>query len=101
LRTALLSNLPVPLRDALENDCSWMPRFDVRTYSCNVRSSKPDRAIYDHCVNELGVKPENAVFLDDRPENVEGAARTGIHALLFQTVVGAARDLAALGIPVS
>src|SRR6266851_4110797 len=32
LRTALLSNLPAPLRDALENDAPWLPAFDVKTY---------------------------------------------------------------------
>ena len=101
LRTALLSNLPTPLCDALENGCSWMPRFDVRTYSCNVGSTKPDRAIYDHCVRELGVRPEEAAFLDDRPENIEGAARLGIRALLFESASGAADELARMGIPVA
>jgi len=95
LRTALLSNLPVPLRDALENDCPWLPRFDVRTYSCAVRKTKPDREIYEACVRDLGVKPPEIVFLDDRPENIDGAARLGIHGLLFESPERAALDLAA------
>jgi putative hydrolase of the HAD superfamily len=93
LRTALLSNLPASLRDALGN-VPWLPEFDVKTYSCTVRLTKPDREIYEHCVRALGVDPSEAVFLDDRPENVEAAAAMGIHAILFETPAGAAIRLA-------
>lgn len=95
LRTALLSNLPVPLRDALENGLPWLPKFDVRTYSCTVRAAKPDPAIYSACIRELGIRPPEAVFLDDRPENVAGAIATGIHGLRFESVEKARLDLAA------
>jgi putative hydrolase of the HAD superfamily len=91
LRTALLSNLPAPLRDALENDAPWLPQFDVRTYSCTLHSTKPEREIYEHCVRGLGVKPSEIVFLDDRPENI---TELGIHAILFQTPERAATELA-------
>jgi len=100
LRTALLSNLPATLRDALQQ-CDWMPRFDVRTYSCDVRSAKPDRAIYDVCVRDLGVSPEEIAFLDDRPENIEAAARLGIRGLLFESGRAAAQELANLGVIVT
>jgi putative hydrolase of the HAD superfamily len=93
LRTALLSNLPAPLRYALEN-VLWLPEFDVKTYSCTVRATKPDREIYEQCVRALGVNPSEAVFLDDRPENIEAASKLGIHAILFQTPEGAAMRLA-------
>jgi putative hydrolase of the HAD superfamily len=95
LRTALLSNLPASLRDVLEKDAPWLPAFDVKTYSCTVRVTKPDRKIYRHCLSGLGVKASEAVFLDDRPENVDAAKKLGIHAILFQTAEGAAADLAA------
>ena len=48
-----------------------------------------------HCLSGLGVKASEAVFLDDRPENVDAAKKLGIHAILFQTPEGAAADLAA------
>lgn len=93
-RTALLSNLPLSLKVALENDSGWLPGFDVRTYSCTVGRTKPDREIYEQCVGELGVNAAECVFLDDRPENVLGAAEAGIHAVLFDTAERAARELA-------
>lgn len=94
LKTAMLSNLPISLRDALENDCAWLPRFDVRTYSCTLRKTKPDPAIYDECVRGLGVKAPEIVFLDDRPENIDGAAKLGIHGVVFESAKRAALDLA-------
>jgi|SRR5579872_251166 len=94
LRTALLSNLPSALRDALERDAPWLPEFDVRTYSCTVRKTKPAREIYEHCVDGLGVDASEVVFLDDRPENIEGASKLGIHGILFDTPERAAVELA-------
>ena len=93
LRTALLSNLPAGLKTVLENDCNWLPDFDVRTYSCDVRKTKPDPGIYEECVRALGVKHPEAVFLDDRPENVKGAMEIGIRAVLFQSAEQALTDL--------
>jgi len=93
LRTALLSNLPAALRDALESEAHWLPRFDVRTYSCTIRKTKPSREIYEHCIGGLGVMPSEIVFLDDRQENIEGAAELGIHGILFDDPARVAKEL--------
>jgi putative hydrolase of the HAD superfamily len=82
-RTAILSNMPLPLREYLDSRCPWMPAVDHSTYSCDVRMTKPDPRIYRHCLEGLGVKAEETVFLDDREENVEAARGLGIHAILF------------------
>jgi putative hydrolase of the HAD superfamily len=95
LKAALLSNLPVGLRDALENGAApWLPEFDARTYSCDVRKAKPDPAIYADVIRKLGVQPSEAVLIDDRPENVEGAYAAGIHAVLYETAEQTAAELA-------
>ncbi len=94
LRTALLSNLPIPLRDALENGSApWLPRFDVHTYSCTVRMTKPDPAIYEHCVAALGVPADQVAFFDDRPENIKAANALGIHAVQFESADQALSEL--------
>jgi putative hydrolase of the HAD superfamily len=82
-RTAILSNMPLPLREYLDCCCPWMPAVDHSTYSCDVRMTKPDPRIYRHCLEGLGVEAGEAVFLDDREENVEAAREVGIHAILF------------------
>jgi putative hydrolase of the HAD superfamily len=85
LRTALLSNLPMDLRVHLTTKCDWLPAFHHLTFSCDVRATKPDAAIYRSCLEGLGVPAGECLFLDDRTENIEAAQQLGIHALLFTT----------------
>ena len=92
IRTAILSNMPSPVREYLDG-CAWLPEFDHRTFSCDVRRTKPNREIYQHCLAGLGVEPSEALFLDDRDENIRAAQELGIHALLFTTLEQAAADM--------
>jgi putative hydrolase of the HAD superfamily len=71
--------------------------FDVVIDSSEVGMRKPNPAIYHHALAELGgILPEEAVFLDDTPGNVEGARRAGLHAILVETPEQAITDLTAL-----
>jgi putative hydrolase of the HAD superfamily len=71
--------------------------FDVIIDSSEVGMRKPNPAIYHHALEALGgVPPEQAVFLDDAPGNVEGAKRAGLHAILVDDPETAVRDLDAL-----
>ncbi|HYL38962.1 MAG TPA: HAD family phosphatase [Bryobacteraceae bacterium] len=92
LRTALLSNMPVPVRDYVSR-CTWLPPFHHRTFSCDVRAAKPSVKIYRHCLNGLGVAPSDVLFLDDRPENVQAAQALGMHGVVFTTLGQAAAEL--------
>ena len=93
LKTALLSNMPTTVRDHILR-CDWLPAFDQRIFSCDLRIVKPAVAIFQHCLNVLEVNPREAVFLDDRPENVEGAETLGLHGIVYRTAEQAARELA-------
>lgn len=44
---------------------------------------KPDAAIFRHALEELGVDAADAVFIDNKPENVAGAASLGITGHVF------------------
>ena len=92
LRTALLSNMPLPIRDHVQR-AAWLPPFDASTFSCDVRLTKPSPEIYKHCLDAIGVVASEALFLDDRPENIEAAQALGIHALLFSNARQLASDL--------
>jgi len=100
LRTALLSNMPATVRDAVER-CDWLPEFDCRTYSCDLRVTKPSPEIYQHCLTKLGIAPQDTLFLDDRLENVQAAETLGMHGLVFTTPQEAAAEIdRRFGIPV-
>ena len=83
VRTAILSNMPLTLRKHLDCCCPWLPEFDQRTFSCDVRDCKPSPEIYKHTLRGLGVQAGEALFLDDRADNVRGAEALGIHGIVF------------------
>lgn len=94
-RTAILSNMPQEILDVMWNDpgLQWMLDFTVRVFSCEVHLVKPEPAIYRLCLDQLGARPEEAVFVDDTPTNVEGAQAVGIQALLFLSATEAAVEI--------
>ena len=83
IRTAMLSNLPVVLGEALRGTPGFLEHFDHLTFSYELLTVKPAPEIYRHAVNGLGVAAEEALFLDDKQANVDGALAVGLHAELF------------------
>jgi putative hydrolase of the HAD superfamily len=92
IRTAILSNMPVPIRDYILR-CAWLPDFDVRVFSCEAGLCKPAPEIYRNCLNKLGVSPPEVLFLDDREPNIRTAEALGLHAVLFTNPAAAAREI--------
>ncbi len=92
LRTAILSNMPIPVRDYVLL-CSWLPEFDSRTFSCEVGVCKPAPEIYRDCLNKLGAQPSEVLFLDDRESNVRAAEALGLHAVLFTDPGDVSREI--------
>jgi putative hydrolase of the HAD superfamily len=92
-RIALLTNMPFTVRDAVRC-CDWIPKFDQWTFSCELRISKPSPEIYEHCLRGLGVAAETALFLDDRPPNVQGAETIGMRGIVFTSAPELATELA-------
>jgi putative hydrolase of the HAD superfamily len=66
--------------------------------SYQVGVMKPDPRIYQEALRRSGLPPEACVFVDDRPANVEGAARVGIHAVRFESPEQFAAALTRLGV---
>ena len=64
----------------LEEKYRFFKDFDLSIISTQVGTAKPGRKIFNTALNLLNVKPEETVFVDDNPVNVEAAAGLGIHA---------------------
>jgi len=92
LRTALLSNMPGPVRDYVLG-CSWLPDFDARVFSCDVGVCKPEVEMYRQCLETLGAEPAHVLFFDDREPNVRAAQALGLHAVLFTNPADAAHEI--------
>ncbi|MBQ9989335.1 MAG: HAD family phosphatase [Lachnospiraceae bacterium] len=64
----------------------YFPRdfFDGVMVSSDVKMIKPNPEIYRHLCSVYGLKPEECLFVDDRPENVKAAISIGMEAVVFQ-----------------
>jgi putative hydrolase of the HAD superfamily len=85
IRTAILSNLPRPLGLALRATPGFLDPFDHVTFSYELKMVKPEAAIYDDAVRGVRVSPSEALFLDDKAENVAGARAAGLQAEVYTT----------------
>jgi putative hydrolase of the HAD superfamily len=85
-RIAILSNMGEDLLKYMRQEFGWLGRFDHHTWSCELNIAKPDPAIYLHTCEKLGVTPDQALFLDDKPENIAAAESVGLAAIQFSTV---------------
>ncbi len=98
LRTAILSNMGEELLCYMRQEFGWLGRFDHHTWSCELRMAKPDPAIYRHTCEKLGVAPERALFLDDKPENIAAAEAVGMQAIQFTTAEALEAELGRRGL---
>lgn len=98
MRTAILSNMGEEMLQYMREEFAWLQYFTHHTWSCELRIAKPDPAIYLWTCEKLGVSPEEAIFIDDKPENVASAAELGIHALQFRSVTQLRHELFSHGL---
>ena len=96
-RLALLSNAPADFAEVLAEQ-PVARFFEHLTFSCYLGSVKPEPECYRAVLAILGVRPADVVFIDDRPENVAGAAAVGIHGVRFSTPKAMRTALARYGI---
>jgi 2-haloacid dehalogenase len=66
-----------------EKERAFFGRFRDIVVSGEEKLLKPDPAIYFRALDRFGLKPAEALFIDDREINVEGALAVGMHAHLF------------------
>ena len=72
--------------------------FDEFIVSYEVGVMKPDPRIYEEALRRSGLPASACVFVDDRPGNVEGARRVGMHAVRFESPAQFATELNRLGV---
>ena len=96
--TAILSNMGDNVHANMQREFDWLPRFDALVWSYELRVAKPDAAIYIHVLKELGTRPEETLFLDDKLVNIEAAEALGMKGIVFSTVEKLREDLVAAGL---
>lgn len=97
VRIGILSNMGDSVLESIERTFDWIADIDVPIWSFQHNMAKPEAAIYELLLDRLGTAPEETLFLDDKPENIEAARHLGIRGLQFSTVDQLRRDLIASG----
>jgi len=84
-RTAILSDAWPGVRDVFTQVFGLDAVVDEIIISAEEGIAKPDPRIFRIAAERLGVRPQEAIFVDDRPENVLGARAVGMRAIQFET----------------
>ncbi len=74
--------------------------FDLFVSSCFVGIRKPDERIYRLALDLIQKAADECCFIDDRPVNIEGAAKVGMRTVLMRDLAQLKKDLQSLGVEV-
>ena len=80
-----LSNWSAWTHDLLQEagKFDFLNLMDGGVFSYDVGYMKPNEEIYKILLNKYKINPEEAIFFDDREENIEAANKLGIHGVHF------------------
>jgi len=95
-RVALLTNALTPFFRQIAAKYDLERLFEHVLVSSEAGLAKPDPAFYRLMADELKVKAEDCLFIDDNAENLEAARTVGMQVLLFEGAQKLKRDLGAV-----
>ncbi len=98
LRIGILSNMGEDTLAYMRQEFAWLGDFDHHTWSCELGIAKPDPEIYKYTCEKLGVAPAEALFLDDKAENVHAAEAVGLAGVQFKDIEQLRRELEKRGL---
>lgn len=84
-KLGLLSNAMDSTRFWLTEKYNLLSFFDVSIFSGEVKMAKPGFEIYRLILDQLEVKAQESIFIDDFIENIEAANHLGITTIHYQT----------------
>jgi putative hydrolase of the HAD superfamily len=83
-KTGLISNAWDDLRRWITSQ-GFDDAFEHMTISAEVGWAKPDVRIYQFALDQLAVRPGEAIFVDDVPVNIAACQALGMRGVLFRT----------------
>lgn len=82
-QTGVISNAWSDLRDFVVRE-KFDDAFDDMIISAEVGAMKPEPKIFQVALERFGLKPKEAVFVDDFYANIEGCERVGMRGIHFR-----------------
>ncbi len=99
-KVALLSNFTFPWLDEILTENNLWELFDQHIISSEHKVIKPSPEIFHKMLDMLAIKPEEAIFIDDRQMHIDGAGRIGLRGVLFANNSQLIQDLGKFGVEV-
>ena len=94
-KTGLISNAWSGLRNYILRE-KFDDAFEYMVISSEVGAAKPDPKIFQIALEQLQVRANEAVFVDDFIENIEACEKVGMKGIHFRDVESAMKQLKAL-----
>jgi putative hydrolase of the HAD superfamily len=83
-KTGLISDCSAEI-PAIWKDTPFVKLIDVAIFSCLVGVKKPDPRIYQLTTNQLGIKPQEGLYIGDGSSHeLTGASQVGMQAVLLR-----------------
>jgi len=95
-----INNEPLELNQYRIEAFDLRSNFLVFFSSCYVRSRKPEETIYRIALEVTQRPPEECLFIDDRPLNLESPRRLGMNTILHQNAEQLRSELGKFGVEV-
>ncbi len=99
-KIAVLSNIDAP-RYKLFRPLIKSIHYDYLFLSFKLHMRKPEKEIYEYVLSKMKITKDEAIFIDDRKENIEGAIACGIDSILFTSKEALLEELKKRNIEIS
>jgi putative hydrolase of the HAD superfamily len=88
-----LSNMPASIYAHLRIRHAFWDLFSGIVISGEVQMIKPEPEVFAHLLQRFDLRPQQSVFVDDLPVNIQAATRAGLHTVLFRDAAQCQREL--------
>lgn len=101
LRLVLLSNTCITHFEWVRDHYDVLQRFDACVTSCGAGAIKPEPAIYEAALREIGCEPGECFYTDDIPKYVTAGRQHGLMAEVFIDVPALLGHLGERGVAIA
>lgn len=95
-KTGMLSNISPEGLDTRFTTDELGQYFDAVIVSGAIGYAKPEPAAYETIADQLGVRLDECIMIDDRQDYCDGALAAGMQAVLYQSLPQLRRELSAI-----
>ncbi len=95
-KSGMITNAWPGMRHFIEQEWDIADAFEDIVVSAEIHLVKPDPEIYELALDQLKVPAQEAVFIDDFIENIEGAENVGMTGIHFRSTAEVMEKLRAM-----